>query len=260
MTSGRRSAPGRLGAYYQDLDVIPIGIGSYEPFAGTPEAPGPAEQTIIGVVQVAAAAGPYTVWAERAGSAGFAPQSARNRLLYPLNDQQIIASERMIGEPPSYLAVFTDGPVDSAAVARAFDDTRYKWAKTEAIYSQADPNRVPKMKFLHWAELRPTADWKGRGALESAPATRLVGSLVFPIATPLTGADREPPQASFDEALRAQFPASPAVVAAPEDGSAVAISQAGAKSALTMVSVLGLGAAAIWLGYKATRGLQRSHA
>lgn len=263
MMSGRRSAPGRLAALHPRLSGMQIGIGNYESaVSGTPDAPGPAEQTLIGVVQVTAPAGPYTVWAERAGNAPFAEQSARNRLLYVLNDQQIAASEKMIGEPPAYLAVFTDRPGDSAAAVSAFADGRYSWKKTEAVYSQADPNRVPKMQFLHWAELRPTADWKGRTATERSAAARLGGILVFPIAVPVGAGDREAPQSTFDAAFKAQFPGGgaflPQVVPGPEAGGDVrtVAQQEAAKSALLVLGILGCGTLAAWCGYRLMRTAQ----
>lgn len=262
MISGRRSAPGRLGALYPSLDLMPMGIGNYEPVSGTPEDPGVAEQTLIGVVQVTAPAGPYTVWAERAGNAPFAEQSARNRLLYVLNDQQLVASEKMIGEPPAYLGVLTDRPGDSATINSSFADGRYKWAKTEALYSQGDPNRIPKISFLHWGELRPMSEWKGRSATERSVAQRLGGILVFPVAVPTSAGDREPPQATFAEAFKQQFPGGgaflPQVVDGPEAASNVRLvaQQEAAKSALMVLGILGCGALAAWCGYRLTRSAQ----
>jgi hypothetical protein len=203
--SGRRSAPGRLGSLYGKISGTQIGIGNYEPVSGTPTAPGAPEQTLIGVVQVSAPAGPYTVWAERVAEV-FTDQPAADRLLYVLTDQQLAASERMIGEPPGYIAVLTDRPGDSSRIAAAFSDTRYVWVKTEAIYSQGDPNRVPKMTFLHWAELRPSSEWKGRSGEPHDAAHRLGGTLVFPVVVPVSANDRERPQGTFDDALASQFP------------------------------------------------------
>ncbi len=255
-------APGRLGALYPKLDLMPMGIGNYEPISGSPDAPGPAEQTLIGVVQVTAAAGPYTVWAERAGNAAFAEQSARNRLLYVLNDQQLAASEKMIGEPPAYLAVLTDRPGDSATISGAFADGRYQWAKTEAVYLQSDPNRIPKMTFLHWGELRPMSDWKGRTASERSVAQRLGGILVFPVAVPVSAGDREPPQVTFDEAFKIQFPGGgaflPQVVDGPESATDVRMiaRQEAAKGALFLIGILACGAVATWAGYRYMRSAQ----
>lgn len=262
MISGRRSAPGRLGAYFQSLRTTPIGVGNYEPVSGTPDAPGAAEQTLLGVVQVTAPAGPYTVWGERSGNQPFVEQQARNRLLYVLNEQQITASEKLIGEPPAYLAVVAESPGDPNTVVNAFADSRYKWSKTEALYSQADPNRVPKMNFLHWAELRPMTDWKGRSASERSVAARLGGILVFPVAVPTSGADREAPQSSFAAAFKSQFPDGgirpPRVVAAPESGAGVQLvsQQDAMKSTLLLLGLVGAGAVAIWAGYKITRTAQ----
>lgn len=262
MISGRTRAPGRLGALYPSLDLMPMGIGNYEPFGGTPDAPGAPEQTLIGVVQVTAPAGPYTVWAERAGTAPFAEQSPRNRLLYVLNDQQLAASEKMIGEPPAYLAVLTDRPGDSATVNGAFADGRYEWSKTEALYSQADPNRVPKMSFLHWGQLRPMTEWKGRTATERNAAARLGGILVFPVAVPVSSGDREAPQATFAEAFKIQFPGGgaflPKVVEGPEVASNVRLiaQQEAAKGALMVLGILAGGALAAWAGYRLTRRAQ----
>lgn len=260
MISGRRGAPGHLGAMFNKLPGAQVGIGSYEAFSGTADALGPAEQTLLGVVQVMAAAGPYTVWAADAGD-GFAEQSARNRLLYPLNDQQIATSASMIGEPPAFIAVFADRPGDLNTVGAAFNDTRYQWSKTEAVYSQADQSRVPKLSFLHWATLRPTEDQKGRTEDASFAATRLGGVLVFPIETPVLGSDRGP-QGTFKDAFLAQFPGNdgflPQVVSSPQSSSdvSVAAQQNAAKSALTMLFFLGCLGAAGYVGYRATRGLR----
>ena len=262
MISGRRSAPGRLGAYFQSLDLVPIGVGSYEPVSGTPDAPGAAEQTLLGVVQVVAPAGPYTVWAERSGNQPFVEQKARNRLLYVLNEQQLTASEKLIGEPPAYLAIVTDAPGDPNTVVGAFADSRYQWRKTEALYSQADPNRIPKMSFLHWAELRPMTDWKGRSASEHSVAVRLGGILVFPVSVPTSGGDREAPQSSFAAAFKGQFPngglTPPRVVAAPESSTGVQLvsQQDAMKSTLLLLGLFGAGAVAVWAGYKLTRSVQ----
>jgi hypothetical protein len=249
-----------LGAYFNNIPGVPIGIGSYESVSGTVDAPGPAEQTLLGVVQVIAPAGPYTVWAERVADT-FAEQPSRNRLLYVLNEQQLVASEKLIGEPPGYLAVLTDRPSDSGTIANAFADSRYVWKKTEAVYLQSDPNRVPRMVFLHWAELRPMTDWKGRSETERGVATRLGGTLVFPIAVPVGPSDRERPQVTFAEALEAQFPGggslSPRVVTGPESSSDVrAVDQRAAQSALLTLAILGCGAVAAWAGYKATRSMR----
>jgi hypothetical protein len=225
--------------------------------SGTVDAPGPAEQTLVGVVQVTAPAGPYTVWAERSGGGGFEEQPSKDRLVYVLTDQQIAASEKMIGEPPAYIAVLTDVPGDSGTIATAFNNSRYKWAKTEAIYAQADQNRIPKMTFLNWAELRPVADWKGKSDSEQRAAARLGGTLVFPVAVPVSPADRERPQGTFSDALATQFPTGgqflPQVVTAPTSDAQAMAQRQGAKSALTMLAVLGVGAVAVWAGYKATR-------
>lgn len=262
MTSGR-GAPGRLGAYFNRLSPHQVGIGSYEAVSGTPAAPGAAEQTLIGVVQVQAPAGPYTVWAERSGTGSFAEQPAADRLLYVLNDQQIAASERMIGEPPAYLAVLTDLPGDSGGVSAAFGDTRYVWVKTEAVYSQADQNRIPKMLFLHWAELRPVDQWKGRSETEQRAASRIGGTLVFPVVVPVSPSDRERPQGTFTDAFGAQFPNGgkflPRVVSSPEqtgdDVRAIAQREA-AKSALTVLAILGCLALAGVAGYRATQSMR----
>jgi hypothetical protein len=259
--SGRRGAPGHLGAFFNKLPGAQVGIGSYEAFSGTVDAPGPAEQTLLGVVQVMAAAGPYTVWAENSGS-GFVDQPSRNRLLYPLNAQQILASEKMIGEAPAYLAVFTDRPGDLGTVGSAFEDTRYQWSKTEAVYSQADQNRVPKMQFLHWAMLRPAEDQKGRTEEATFAAARLGGALVFPIQAPVTGGDRERPQATFRGAFEAQFPNGGGFLPQVVDGPAaaadvrVAAQQTAAKNALLVVAVFGGLALAGYAGYRATRSLR----
>jgi len=252
--SGRRDASGNLGLVRTPRGVQIYGIGSYESVSGTPSQPGPAEQTLLGVVQVTAPAGPYTVWAERSGLGPFESQPAQNRLLYVLNEQQIAAAERLIGEPPAYLAVITDLPVDGSSMSRVFEDSRYQWQKTEALYAQSDPNRVPRMTFLHWASLRPATDWKGRTATERTVAQRVGGILVFPVAVPVAPGDREPPQSTFEEALKAQFPngsPQPVAVAAPEGGSAVAIAeQSAAKNSLALLAILGLGCAAAWVGSK----------
>ncbi len=261
MISGRRSAPGRLGALYNNrLPGAQVVIGSYE-LSGTADAPGPAEQTVIGIVQVQAPAGPYTVWADRSGSAAFEEVPAKNRLLYVLSDLQIAAAEKMIGEPPAYLAVLTDGPSNTGALTSSFNDTRYQWMKSEALYSQADQQRVPTITFLHWAELRPTSDWKSRSSTAQAAATRLGGTLVFPIEAPVSPSDRGAPQATFDNAFDAQFPnsgqAAPQVVPSPEAGSAsIAAQQTAAKNALLVIAVMGLGSLAAYAGYKATRSLR----
>ena len=267
MISGRRGAPGRLGALYRPVRGVPYGIGSYEPaVSGTPDAPGAAEQTLIGVVQVMAPAGPYTVWAEKAGSSDFAEQSPRNRLLYVLNEQQILASEKLIGEPPAYLAFLADRPGDSGTIAGMFADSRYKWSKTEAVYSQADPNRVPKISFLHWAELRPMSEWKGRSATERAVATRIGAVLVFPIAAASGPGDREPPQSTFVDAMKAQFPsggaALPQVVDGPESSSNARLvsGRDAARSTLLLLGLFGAGAVALWAGYQVTRRMQRTAA
>jgi hypothetical protein len=251
--SDRRGAPGRLGSLFNRLPKQQLGIGFYESVSGTPAAPGPAEQTLIGVVQVSAPAGPYTVWAERIADV-FAEQPSRDRLLYVLTDQQLAASERMIGQPPAYLAVLIDRPGDSSTIAAAFADTRYVWVKTEAIYSQADPNRVPKMTFLHWAELRPIDEWKGRSGEPHDAAHRLGGTLVFPVEVPVSGGDRERPQGAFTDAFAAQFPGGdallPQVVSAPEQGSATVASQRAAGGALLVLGIFGCGVIAVWAGKK----------
>ncbi len=230
-----------------------MGIGSYESVSGTPATPGPAEQTLIGVVQVAAPAGPYTVWAERVADV-FAEHPAADRLLYVLTDQQLSASEKLIGEPPAYLAVLTDRPGDSSTIAAAFSDGRYVWVKTEAVYSQGDPNRVPKMVFLHWAELRPTTDWKGRSVDAHDAAHRLGGTLVFPVVVPVSPADRERPQGSFADAFATQFPSGgtflPQVVSSPESGGASVASQRAAAGALVVLGIFACGAVAVWAGNK----------
>jgi hypothetical protein len=245
---------------------MPMGIGSYEPVSGSPDDPGAAEQTLIGVVQVSAPAGPFTTWAERAAGAGFATVTAKNRLLYVLSEQQLIASEKMIGEPPAYLAVLTEGPGGASAISEAFADGRYEWKKTEAIYSQADPNRVPAMTFLHWAELRPVTEWKGRSQSERSIATRLGGILVFPVVVPTSAGDREAPQSTFEAAFKAQFPdggaSLPHVVRAPDaiETAAAVARQESAKNTLLLLGILACGAAAAWCGYKATRVAQRAPA
>ncbi len=260
MISGRRGAPGQLGALFKRLPGAQVGIGSYEAFSGTADAPGPAEQTLLGVVQVMAAAGPYTVWATDAGD-GFAEQSARNRLLYPLNDQQIATSASMIGELPAFVAVFADRPGDLSTVAAAFEDTRYQRSKTEAVFSQTDQNRAPKISFLHWGTLRSTEDQKGRTEGAAFAASRLGGVLVFPIETPVLGSDRGP-QGTFRDAFMAQFPGSggflPQVVQGPQSSSdvSVAAQQNGAKGALMMLAFLGCLGAAGYVGYRATRSLR----
>lgn len=257
MISGRMGAPGRLGSLFNRLPTEQMGIGNYESVSGTPAAPGAAEQTLIGVVQVAAPAGPYTVWAERTAEV-FTEQPSQDRLLYVLNDQQLAASERLIGEPPSYLAVFGDRPSDSGTVSAAFADGRYRWVKTEAVYSQGDLNRVPRMKFLHWGELRPVEEWKGRSAEAHDAAHRLGGVLVFPVVVPVSAGDRERPQGSFADAFTSQFPSggvTPKLVAAPETTSP-AVAQRAAAGALLTLGVFACGAAAVWAGNKLVRQLR----
>lgn len=259
MISDRRGAPGRLGALFNRLPSQQLGIGYYEAVSGTAAAPGPAEQTLIGVVQVSAPAGPYTVWAERVADV-FKEEPSRDRLLYVLTDQQLAASESMIGQAPGYIAVLTDRPGDSSTIAAAFADTRYVWVKTEAIYSQADPNRVPKMTFLHWAELRPSAEWKGRSGEPHDAAHRLGGTLVFPVEVPVSGADRERPQGSFADAFATQFPSGggflPRVVSAPESGGATAVSQRAAGGALVVLGIFACGVVAVWAGNKFVRQMR----
>jgi len=259
--SGRRGAPGQLGSYFNRLPGTQIGIGNYEAFSGTVDAPGAAEQTLIGVVQVMAAAGPYTLWAENIGN-GFVEQTARDFLLYPLNSTQIEASEKMIGEPPAYIAVLTDRPGDLGTVGSAFESTRYEWTKTQGIYAQSDQNRVPKMMFLHWATLRPSADRKGRADNEQFAASRLGGTLVFPVQVPVGPSDRERPQGTFPDAFKTQFPGGggflPQVVDGPQAAADVQIAaqQTAAKNALMMIGVLGGLALAGYAGYRATRSLR----
>lgn len=266
MISGKRHAPRRLGSLFPKLQPVQIGIGTYEAVSGTPAAPGAAEQTLIGVVQVTAPAGPYTVWGERIGSGDFTEAGPADRLLYVLNDQQITAAEKMIGEPPAYLAVLTDRPGTSSNIAAAFNDTRYAWVKTEAVYLQSDPNRVPKMTFLQWAELRPSADWKGRTTSEQRTATRVGGILVFPVVVPVSPGDRERPQGTFANALAAQFPNGgdflPQVVTGPQgaDATRVVAQREAAKSALMMLAVVGLFGVAGYAGYRATRQMQGARA
>jgi hypothetical protein len=261
--SSRRRAPGKLGPLYnQKIDLVPMGIGSYEAVSGSPTQPGPAEQALIGVVQVAAAAGPYCRWAERGDSGAFTDQPSSNRLLYVLNDQQILAAERMIGEPPAYLGVLTDRPGSAGAVSAAFADGRYRWVKTEALYRVADQGAVPAMVFLHWGELRPVEDWKSRTASAQLVATRLGGTLVFPVVVPVSPGDRERPLGTFDNAFKAQFPdggALPQVVRAPESGTAIIASES-AKSGLLVLGIVGALAVATWAGYRMTREAQRSPA
>lgn len=265
MISGRRRVPGLLGTCFSQISGAQVGIGSYESVSGTPDAPGAAEQTLLSTVQVSAPAGPFTVWAERAGNAAFVEQSPRNRLLYVMNDQQLAAAERMIGEAASYLGVLTDRPVANADIAAAFDDNRYEWLKTEAIYSQADQNRVPRMQFLHWAMLRPIEEQKNRISTEQDVAAKVSGTLVFPLAVPRSGADREAPQATFAEAFAQQFPTggvTPRVVDAPERSSGVSIAsqQTAAANALGVMAVFGIGALAAWGGYTIARSLRRQTA
>lgn len=259
MISGRSRAPGRLGSLYGKIPGVQLGIGNYEPVSGTPAAPGAPEQTLIGVVQVAAPAGPYTVWAERVADV-FTEQPSRDRLLYVLTDQQLAASERMIGEPPGYIAVLTDLPGDSGRIAAAFADTRYVWVKTEAVYSQADPNRVPKMTFLHWAEVRPSNEWAGRSGEPHDAAHRLGGTLVFPVQVPVSGGDRERPQGSFADAFANQFPGGgafrPQLVSAPESGGATLASQRAAAGALAVLGIFACGAVAVWAGNKYVRQMK----
>lgn len=262
MISGRRRAPGLLGTCFSQIPGAQVVIGSYEAVSGTPDAPGAAEQTLLGTVQVSAPTGPYTVWAERSSGDSFTEQPARNRLLYVLNDNQLAAAESMIGEPASYIAVFTDRPGLSSAVAGAFDDNRYEWSKTEAVYSQADQNRVPKIQFVHWAMLRPLEEQKNLVSTEQDVARRLGGTLVFPVQVPRSGADREPPQSTFAQAFAQQFPtngATPRVVDAPEAATNVQVvaQQNAAKSALGVVAVFGVGALAVWGGYELTRSMRR---
>lgn len=256
MISGRRRAPGHLGAYYQNVDVIPIGIGSYEAVSGSPEKPGAPEQALLTELQATAPAGPYTTWAEESDDSGFKQTAPRDRLLYVLTDAQLARAERTIGEPPGYLAVLTDRPGDIGAAAAAFADGRYRWVKTEALYSQADPNPTPKMVFLHWAELRPMSDWKGRSASERLIASRLGGVLVFPQDVAPSAGGRAAPEAPFDAALKAQFPGSsgafPQVVSHPEAGDPAlvrAIRQESATNALMVLGIMGCGALAAYAGY-----------
>lgn len=259
MISGRSSAPGRLGSLYGKIPGVQLGIGNYESVSGTPAAPGAPEQTLIGVVQVAAPAGPYTVWAERVADV-FTEQPSSDRLLYVLTDQQLAASERMIGEPPGYLAVLTDRPGDSGRIAAAFADTRYIWTKTEAIYSQGDPNRVPKMTFLHWAELRPSKEWAGRSGEPHDAAHRLGGTLVFPVPVPVGAGDRERPQGSFADAFADQFPGGgaflPQVVSSPESGSATIASHRAAAGALVVLGIFACVSVSVWAGNKFVRQMR----
>lgn len=262
MISGRR-APGRLGSYYPQLPAKQIAYGTYYGVSGNPESPGAPEQALIGVVQSQAPAGPYTVWAERSGTGDFVEHAAADRLLYVLNDQQIAASERMIGEPPAYIAVLTDRPGDSGTVNAAFEDTRYRWVKTEGTYSQLDRSAIPKLLFLHWAELRAMTDWKGRSQTESRAAARLAGTLVFPVVVPVSPTDRPRPEVAFEVAFKQQFPNGgaflPNVVSSPEqtgDDVRLVAQREAAKSALTMLAAIGCLAVAGYAGYRATRAAQ----
>jgi len=261
MISGQRGAPGGLHRLYPRLRGIPVGIGSYEAVSGTPDKLGPPEQTLLGAVQVLAPAGPYTVWAERSGTSAFAEESPKNRLLYPLNEQQLLAAEKMIGEPAGFLAVFADAPVNGDAAEQAFADTRYRWLKTEAVYAQADPNRVPKIQFIHWAELRPIEEWQGRSAGPRAAATRLGGVLVFPVPMLAGPGDREAPQSTFAAAFDGQFSGgvvTPRVVSAPEGPGDVrqASAQQRATVSLLVMGIFGCGVLATWAGYRLMRSAQ----
>lgn len=249
-----------LGAYFNRVPGAQIVVGSYE-LSGTPDAPGPAEQAVADALRLVAPAGPYTVWASRSGDDAFEEQAPQDRLLYALTDAQVDASERLVGEPPAYLAILTDAPPDTASIQNAVSGSRYAWSKSEAIYSQADPSRIPKMQFLNWAVLRPAADWKGRSETPQRASARIGGTLVFPVQIPVSTSDRELPQASFNDAFAAAFPSAgkllPQVVRAPEAGDATAVA---ARNALAVMLVVGAGALAVWGGYRMTQSLRGAHA
>jgi hypothetical protein len=208
---GRLGTPVGFGAYYIDPVVQPIGaLGSYEvrsSLRGTETLPYQ-DQALINIAQSLPPSGAYTPWAERDGDLDWREVfPTNNRYLYVISQDQIKASIRESGEPPTQIVVLARSPLTVREVESAFDTTRYGWSRTEAVYTQFDTDPVPTILFLHWGQLRPEGEWTSRRNDEAFLSRLLNGSLTFPIEVEKPKSDRERPITTFADAFRRQFPA-----------------------------------------------------
>lgn len=210
-----------LGAYYQwnPNEVIhsgPDGLGE------TPDSGyGFAEENAQQMLREANVApiGIYTQWAKQEGDVVWvdqgAPQAAM--LLYPANDALLRKTETdSFGHPVAWVAVLTKSPVAPSRAEAAFNGTRYGFTEAFGVYRDDDPNEIPHIQFLYWAQVRDVMD-PGGGAKSADEAARGIGGkLVLPVNVPRPVQARRHPAIGFKNAFDAQT--SPGGTAAPLPG------------------------------------------
>jgi len=206
---GRQSAPAGIGAYYQNLPYKQIGIGYYDAVgvtANTFDVTSPTDQELLNLLQSQQPAGPYVPWAERIGDLDWIEvDPTTSRQLFIITQNQLDQVLSATGELVSTITILSPIPSSVTQLEMAFDNSRYEWLKTEAVYAQADVNPVPQIIFLHWGRSRSIDDLKGRDGDELLLSKVLSGALAYPVEVPFED-EREPPAATFQDALVMQFP------------------------------------------------------
>src|SRR5258706_11382950 len=103
-----------------------------------------------------------------------------------------------------WVAVLTQKPVQAIVAEQAWDATRYDLFEVEAVYDVDDNRPAPRICFLYWAKLHEAVGG-GRQSLDTV-ATRLGGTLVFPVQLAIIAARQKPPL-PFQMVLDAQLAA-----------------------------------------------------
>lgn len=204
-------------------------------------------------------AGVYTPWATQVGPDRWEviERPDTNIATFALSESVLEAIKRLaFGQPVPFVAMLGDAILSPQQAEALFAGTAYQFHESQAIYSQADEQIVPSIRFIHWGELRDRYEGPKGSVENSAQANGL--RLVFAQQVPIeTTSHRTAPAMPFSDALAAQFtpvtePLRPEPVAPP----AVSVVPEPASVAAPFLIAAGATLAGFW-GIRAIRGARK---
>ncbi len=151
--------------------------------------------------------GVYMPWAKQNGAIHWTTIENPDHevVIYPIAASTIDrVNQASYGCEVPWVAVLTQKPVQAIVAEQAWDATRYDLFEVEAVYDVDDNRPAPRICFLYWAKLHEDVGG-GRQSLDTV-ATRLGGTLVFPVQLAIIAARQKPPL-PFQMVLDAQLAA-----------------------------------------------------
>jgi hypothetical protein len=154
-------------------------------------------------------AGVVTPWATRKSDLDWQEISNpdTNIAMFGITDAKIQeASVVLFGQPIPFVTVFTDSPLTISDIERIAEDSNYDLFETQAVYSQADSDPIPKIQFVHWFRVKDISDQLTRSSKRmEAVAQEMRGTLLFSQQVPVGNSTiRQPPGISFEDAFDLQ--------------------------------------------------------